>query len=36
MKMRNEDLKLFNFYREYSNNFVQDKRDFCPFARSIC
>ena len=33
--MQNEVLKLLNFIRGYSNNFKQDKRDFCPFLKSI-
>ena len=28
--------KLFNFFRMYSDNFQQDKADFCLYLKSIC
>ena len=35
-KLTRTKVKLLNFYERYSNNFRQDKRDFCPFLKSIC
>ena len=29
--VQNKGLKLMNVIRGYSNNFKQNKRDFCPF-----
>ena len=34
-KVQNKGLKLLNVVRGYSNNFKQNKRDFCPFLNGI-
>ena len=33
--VQNKGLKLLNVIRGYSNNFKQNKRDFCPFLNGI-
>ena len=33
--MRNEGLKILNFFRGYLNNFEQGERDFCLFFKAF-